>query len=106
MLQCLSKKNSHNEENNMTLEIPPLVVVRPKHPLKVHAWAGKTRRGATTIVLFNGIMDAKFYCSILTDVLSPCIKLKFPDGHRLQADNDPKHTSSLVLKTLADERIN
>ena len=100
------KKISHNEENNMTLEIPPPVGVRPKHPLKVHAWAGISRRGATNIVLFNGIMDAKFYCSILTDVLSPWIKRKFPEGHRLQADNDPKHTSRLALKTLADERIN
>ena len=101
------KKVTRDSKNNITtVEVPPPIGVRPKHPLKIHVWAGISRRGATTIVLFTGIMDAKFYCSLLVDVLAPWIKKKFPDGHRLQADNDPKHTSRLAMKTLKDEGIN
>ena len=31
---------------------------RPKHPVKVHVWAGISTRGATKICIFQGIMDA------------------------------------------------
>lgn len=51
-------------------------------------------------------MDADFYCQqVLKRTLAPWIKRKFPDGHRLQADNDPKHSSRKALKTLEKEGI-
>ena len=34
---------------------------RPKHPPKVHVWAGISTRGATNICIFTGTMDSEFY---------------------------------------------
>ena len=31
---------------------------RPKHPVKVHVWAGISKQGATEVCIFEGIMDA------------------------------------------------
>ena len=67
---------------------------RPKHPIKVHVWAGISSRGATKICIFEGIMDAEFYTQILQQYLVPFIGDKFSDGtHRFMQDNDPKHMS-------------
>ena len=68
---------------------------RPKHPLKVHVWAGISLCGATGVCIFDGIMDALLYMNILENTLFPFVKDVFPDGHRLMADNDPKHTMLL-----------
>ena len=65
---------------------------KPKHPLKVHVWGGISRSGATKICIFDGIMDADLFCSILETTLVPFISEKLPD-HRFMQDNDPKHTS-------------
>ena len=65
---------------------------RPKHPLKVHVWAGIGRHGATKICIFDGIMDAELYCSILETTLVPLINQTLPD-HRFMQGNDPKHIS-------------
>ena len=53
---------------------------RPKHPLKVHVWAGISLRGATGICIFDGIMDAPLYMNILEKTLFPFVKDVFPDG--------------------------
>ena len=37
---------------------------RPKHPVKVHVWAGISWNGATNACIFEGIMDAELYCQI------------------------------------------
>ena len=37
---------------------------RPKHPTKVHVWAGISFRGATGVCVFDGIMDAQMYTNI------------------------------------------
>lgn len=42
---------------------PPKNKPRPKHPTKVHVWAGISIRGATTICIFDSIMDADLYLS-------------------------------------------
>ena len=78
---------------------------KPKHPLKVHVWAGISRHGATKICIFDGIMDAELFCSILETMLVPFLTEKLVD-HRFMQDNDPKHTSRLVLAFLADNDIN
>ena len=69
---------------------------RPKHPVKIHVWGGISKRGATKIVMFTGIMDAPRLKQILEVGLLPFIQEVYPDGHRLYQDNDPKHTSSSV----------
>lgn len=65
-----------------------------KHPYKVHVWAGISKRGPTNILIFSGIMRKEFYVEkILRDTLKPFVDRVFPDGHRFQQDNDPKHKS-------------
>ena len=72
---------------------PPKLKPKPKHPVKVHVWAGISKRGATEVCIFEGNMDASFYIQILENNLLPFISSNFPSNHRLMQDNDPKHTS-------------
>ena len=73
---------------------------RPKHPLKVHVWAGISLRGPTKICIFDGTMDAVLYVDILRTTLLPFIAQKYPEGHRFMQDNDLKHTSGLATDFL------
>lgn len=83
------------------------VLPKPKHPLKVHVWGGISRRGKTSLVIFEGIMEKTFFTNtILRDTLLPHIKKVFPDGHRLQQDNDPKHKSKMAKDFMAASGIN
>ena len=66
---------------------------RPKHPVKVHVWGGISKKGATAVCIFEGIMTAPLYCDILQQTLLPFIHENYPDSHRFMQDNDPKHTS-------------
>ena len=36
---------------------PPKLKPRPKHPVKVHVWAGISKKGATQVCIFEGKMD-------------------------------------------------
>ena len=40
--------------------VAPLIPM-PKHPYKVHVWASISRRGTTSILIFDGIMKSSFY---------------------------------------------
>ena len=85
----------------------PKLKGKPKHPVKVHVWAGISKRWPTELMVFEGIMDAQFYVSkILSNGLLPFIRRTFPDGHRFQQDNDPKHTSRLAGNFMEDNGIN
>ena len=85
----------------------PKLKGRAKHPFKVHIWAGISKRGATRVLIFSGNMDAMFYVNeILEKTLLPFINSHFPDGHRFQQDNDPKHTSRLAQDFMTRSRIN
>lgn len=81
---------------------------RPKHPTKVHVWAGISKKGATGICIFEGTMDATLYCEILTRTLLPFLAEKFPtpNSHRFMQDNDPKHCSRAAQKFYGDTGIN
>ena len=78
---------------------------KPKHPLKVHVWAGISRHGATKVCIFDGIMDADLFCNILETTLVPFIREKLPD-HRFMQDNDPKHTSRRAKAFFEEKNIN
>lgn len=73
---------------------------RAKHPVKVHVWAGISKKGATGVCIFDGIMDRHMYTDILEKTLIPFIKDVLPDHHRFMADNDPKHTSKDAIAFL------
>ena len=79
---------------------------RPKHLCKIHIWGGISVRGATRIIMFTGIMDVPKYVKILEIGLVPFITKCFPEGHRLQQDNDPKHTSNYVKRFFEAKNIN
>ena len=79
--------------------------LKPKHPIKVHVWEGISRSGATKICIFDGIMDADLFCSILETTLVPFISEKLPD-HHFKQDNDPKHTSRQAQAFFEEHEIN
>ena len=79
---------------------------RPKHPFKVHVWAGISCRGATNICIFTGTLEADGFCQILNDFLIPFVRDVYPDHHRLMMDNDPKHTSIKAKAFLQAKSIN
>ena len=80
---------------------------KPKHPVKVHVWAGISRRGATSIIIFKGILTATRYAQILETGLKPFINKFFPDkNYCFQQDNDPKHTSAYAKEYYEKNQIN
>ena len=78
----------------------------PKHPVKVHVWGGISKRGATSVVIFTGIMTAIRYTKILDAGLLPFVKKAFPSGYRFQQDNDPKHCANYTRRYMAANNIN
>ena len=70
------------------------------------AWAGISKRGATPITIFTGIMDSTFYQHILETNLVPFINTRYADGHRLYQDDDPKHTSNATKAWMKEKGIN
>ena len=81
---------------------------RPKHPTKVHVWAGISKLGATEVCVFEGIMCAPLYCEILEKTLLPFVEKTFPTPktHRFMQDNDPKHTSRAAQDFFKTNNIN
>ena len=79
---------------------------RPKHPIKLHVWAGISWKGRTDICIFEGRMDANMYVNILDCCLIPFVNKHYPNGHRFMQDNDPKHTSKRAVQFFQDRNIN
>ena len=50
---------------------------RPKHPTKVHIWAGISLIGPTKIIIFEGTMDGPLYVEILKTGLLPFLAENF-----------------------------
>ena len=86
----------------------PRLKPRPKHPIKVHLWAGISKKGATNVCIFEGKMDAPLFCQILRQTLVPFIQEKFPPPalHKLMQDNDPKHISRYAQNFYEEVGIN
>lgn len=55
--------------------------------------------------MFDGIMNRYLYMEILEKTCLPFIQDVYPHGHRLMADNDPKHTSKDAVKYLEDNGV-
>ena len=83
-----------------------LFLCRPKHPVKVHVWAGFSRKGRTEVCVFEGIMDRFLFTEILDRTLVLLVRDKFPDSHRFMQDNNLKHTSNYAKPFIVDNRIN
>lgn len=82
-----------------------LLIFRPKHPVKVHVWAGISKHGRTGICIFDGIMDRFLFCNILEQTLLPFLQEKFLSSHRFMQDNDPKHTSMFAKSFLERHQV-
>ena len=78
-----------------------------KHALKVHVWAGISRRGATNNCVFDKTTNAPLYVQILKNFLVLFIDKPFEGtNYRFMQDNDPKHTSRLAKAFYEEEGIN
>ena len=104
--ECSVQLESHRKVTYHKLGEPSKMVSRPKHPPKVHVWAGISAKGATAIVIFTGILTATRYTDILDAALVPFIEEHYPSCHRFQQDNDPKHTSRWSQDYFQDKNIN
>lgn len=78
---------------------------KPKHPLKLHVWGGISMRGATPLVMFQDNLTAVRLAEILRKGLIPFVRSKFPEGHKFQQDNDPKHCSNYIKEFLDEQKI-
>ena len=91
--ECSVQLENHRKVMYHRKGEPAKMCPRPKHPAKVHVWSGISKWGATKVVIFTGIMNATRFTDILDVALVPFIEGHYPDRHRFQQDNDPKHTS-------------
>ena len=96
---------SHRRKSFRKRGQPRKMKYKYKHPLKVHVWGGISKRGATHIVIFGGIMTATRYADILSASLLPFLRKHFRGGHRLYQDNDPKHTSRYVQRFFEENDV-
>jgi len=72
-------------------------IFRAKHPVKVHVWAGISRRGKTGVCIFEGTMDATLYIKILEKTLIPFVESVYPNSHRLMAAICTSDPSTLYI---------
>jgi hypothetical protein len=85
--------------------VPP--IPKPKHPLRLHAWGGISRQGTTPLLIFDGILKSDFFVEkIVNQTFLPFKQSIFPDKHRFQQDNDPKHRSKLAKEFMTKNNIN
>ena len=84
---------------------PPKPKPRPKHPCKVHVWAGISQEGKTPIVVFSGIMNAVAFIEVLENGLIPYLE-NVNRNARFMQDNDPKHSSNRVKSWLESKNVN
>ena len=84
---------------------PRVLKPKAKHPLRIHIWGGISMKGATPLVFFRENLAAIRLGKIFETGLIPFIRSKFPDSHKFQMDNDPKHTSHYIKDFLEHHHI-
>ena len=104
--ECSVQQDNHGRLCFRRIKQPRKLKPHPKHPVKVHLWAGISHRGATPVVIFTGTLTSTRYCPILQEGLIPFLDEVYPDGHRFQQDNDPKHCSHYTRDFLEEKGIN
>ena len=57
-------------------------------------------------MIFEGIMNADLYKTILENGLIPFIRSTYPESHRFMQDNDPRHTSKAAVQFYEQQGIN
>ena len=87
--ECSVQLGSHTKTTYHKQGAPSRMASRPKHPPKVHVWAGISAIGATGIVILTGILMATRYTDILEAALITFIEEHYPEHRRFQQDNDP-----------------
>ena len=75
---------------------------RPKHPCKVHVWAGISWKGATEVCIFEGIMAAQLYPGKISYSV---YQVYNPSEHRFMQDNDPKQTSRRAQEIFRNQLV-
>lgn len=85
---------------------PRPTVASPKHPYSVHLWGGISNRGPTPVVMFTQNMDRHLFIEILRSAYAPWAQGTWPEGCRLQQDNDPKHTSKDAKAYIETAQLN
>ena len=80
--ECTVQLECHRRKSFRKKNAPRKLKYRHKHPQKIHVWAGISKRGATRLVMFGGIMTATRYGDILSASLVPFLRQVYPDSHR------------------------
>ena len=104
--ECTVQLESHRRITYYKKGQPIRYKMKAKHPSKVTVWGGISSRGATKVAVFTRTLTATHYVDILEASLLPFLETVYPDGHRFQQDNDPKHTSHYAHDFIEDKEIN
>ena len=64
--ECFVALEKHGKLTFRRLNQPRKLKQLPKYPAKIHVWGAISCRGASAVVLFQGIMNATRYTAILT----------------------------------------
>ena len=88
-----------------SIEIHRGKIGKHTHSAKIHVWTGIPRRRPTPVIAFSGSMDSKGFQKITKVGFCPFVGAicwrRFPSGHRLYIDNDPKHKIRSTLRFLS-----
>lgn len=104
--ECTVQLEPHHKTCSRREGMPKPLKPHPKHPQKIHIWGSISMKGPTSLVMFSGIMNATRYAVVLENGLVPFIEDNYARGHRLQQDNDPKHTSKFIEAFFERKNIN
>jgi hypothetical protein len=68
-------------------------------------WGCFSYYGVKRLVFIDGIMDAKYYETILSNNLEPSVDMMGLESFIFQQDDDPKHTAKLAQKFFAKKNV-